>query len=298
MDHTAGKMRSPLQPLITVHLDQLGMSPETKESLLNLIDRDVERLARHPPLAAPFDYLSREFGGSEAIVLRFRAAWTLMYAAISRLDALQDGDPVDVPPHIHSPGAHYNLVFASYILSTSLLGELSERVSASRLGRLHQLWARSMLRMADGQQQDLASATSPRSFDAFDTYQRIAQAKTGATYALAFGGMATLLSEDEALQQALALVGELYGTLVQFNDDLRDAASQPNAALTLPELLRFVPLKGELPQEQLSAAFWSYLYSSYLQAAHKTLESYPSLRGAVGKLFAHVFIASGEQGAP
>jgi hypothetical protein len=270
-------------------LTQLPLRQAFVAQLAQFARTEPEQLRQHPPIAAMFATLSAVLPSAEHITSAFREAWTLMYAAIGRLDALQDGDPISAPPEVATAGAHYNLVFASYVLAVSLLDELATQVPDDRLRRLQRLWNDCMLRMADGQQHDLASGTVPLSFESLAVYQQIAQAKTGATYALAFGGLATLLTDDLTLVDALTQVGEIYGTLVQYADDLRDAVDQPNSALTLPELLPFIPHTFELSPAQLAAAFWSYLCSSYLGAALDTLAAYPAIYDAISTLFAAVF---------
>ena len=71
-----------------------------------------------------------------------------------------------------------------------------------------------MLRMAAGQQRDLIFSVDDVAHMSLDEYQQIAVAKTGATFALAFGGTATLLTDDMELVETLAAVGEVYGTLL------------------------------------------------------------------------------------
>ena len=282
--------------MIHTHIDArlacLGLRPEFAVALTQLVAVDTSHLEQHPPVAAMFATLAAALQAPAPVLTPFRAAWTLMYATIGRLDSLQDGDPIATPPLVASVGAHYNLVFASYILATSLLDELAEEVPAARLLRLQRWWNDCMLRMADGQQHDLESGTEERSFDALAIYQQIAQAKTGATYALAFGGLAMLLTDDNELVASLTQIGEIFGTLVQYADDLRDAVTQPYPALTLPELLRFLPLDTAHQPEQIAVAFWSYLYPIYLQAAIGALSHYPSLQSQIGDMFAEVFLTS------
>jgi hypothetical protein len=259
------------------------------EQLTELLRPDVEQLRQHSPIVAMFATLSAVLPGPEPTAEAFRDAWTLLYATIGRLDSLQDGDPIRKLPQVETVGEHYNLVFASYVLAASLLDDLTTQVPNDRLARLQRLWNDCILRMAGGQQHDLASGTVLLSFDALAPYQQIAQAKTGATYALAFGGMATLLSDDCELIERFTQVGEIYGTLVQYADDLRDAASQPNVALTLPALLRFVPQSSNLTPQQLALAFLSYVYKSYRGAVLDVFASHPNARDAVAALFDAVF---------
>jgi hypothetical protein len=277
---------------IATRLASTRLRPAFIEELTQLLALEVVQLQQHPPVVAMFAMLSTALQAPAAVLEPFRSAWTLMYASIGRLDSLQDGDPIEVPPQLASLGAHYNLVFASYLVATSLLDDVAEEVPDARLRRLQRWWNDSMLRMADGQQHDLTSADESRSFDTLAVYQQIAQAKTGATYALAFGGLAMLLTDDEALVDGLAQVGEIFGTLLQYTDDLSDAISQPNTALTLPELLQFLPLDSARQPEQIAAAFCSYLYPIYLRAALDALGDYPALHDQVTALFAAVFIAS------
>lgn len=280
-----------MPPSIATRLTSTELRPEFVEGLTQLLALEVGQLQQHSPVVAMFATLSTVLQAPAAVLAPFRAAWTLMYATIGRLDSLQDGDPIKAPPQLASLGAHYNLVFASYIVAASLLDDLAEEVAAARLLRLQRWWNDCMLRMADGQQHDLASADEPRAFDTLAVYQQIAQAKTGATYALAFGGIAMLLTDDETLVAGLIQVGEIFGTLVQYTDDLSDALSQPNAALTLPELLQSLPLEGSRSPEQIATAFWSYLYPIYLRAAREALDGYPRLGDQITALFAEVFTA-------
>jgi len=276
-------------PLRLTRLTQLPLRQEFREQLAELVRPQVEQLWQHPPIMAMFVTLSAVLPKQEQTAKLFADAWMLMYATIGRLDSLQDGDSILVLPRVATVGEHYNLVFASYVFADSLLDDLAMHVPEGRLYSLQRLWNNCLLRMADGQQQDLASGAAPRSFDTLAVYQQIAQAKTGATYALAFGGMAMLLSDDRELADAFTQVGEIYGTLIQYADDLRDAATQPNAALTLPALLPFIPHASALTPPQIASAFWSYVYGSYHNAALDLLAPYPNERDAVAALFTAAF---------
>jgi hypothetical protein len=213
-----------------------------------------------------------------------------MYAAITRLDQVQDGDPTHAPlPIAMTPAAQYNLIFGFYLLATSLLDELTPSVAPHRIAQLRRFWTDSMLRMAAGQQRDLAFAAPIAAHVSFDDYQQLVQAKTGATFALAFGGTGMLLTDDQQVIEALILVGEIYGTLVQYSDDLADAAQQPNATATLPRLLSRLPLSQSIA-ELGPAAFWSYLYRQYRAATAAALAPLsPPAQQAVLTLFAHAF---------
>jgi hypothetical protein len=282
---------------IAQRLAGLALHEGLARRLADLASHDAAQLWAHPHLAPLFPSLQAAFDGDEALVQAFGAAWTVMYVAICRLDHLQDGDPM-ADPLPGAAGAQYNLVFALYVLAESLLDDLAALVPAARLLRLRRFWSDTLLRMADGQQRDLELAgVAPDDFT-LDDYQRIAQAKTGATFALAFGGLALLLSDDETTIAALTYAGEVYGTLIQYGDDLHDAPSQPNPTLTLPLLLRAHPQLGvEADPDRILATFWAHLVASYVQAVQQVLAEQPErIRQQLDVLFGRVFGLQQAQG--
>lgn len=97
------------------------------------------------------------------------------------------------------------------------------------------------------------------------------------------------MGDDLLVIEALILVGKIYGTLVQYSDDLADAAQQPNATATLPHLLSHLPLSQGIA-ELGPAAFWSYLYRQYRAAAAAALAPLsPPAQQSVLTLFTRLF---------
>lgn len=263
---------------------------EMARTLTDLITRDAAQLGAHPHQAPLFPALQAALAGDTAVFDILQAAWMGLYVAICRLDHLQDGDPESEPlPALGTMGAQYNVVFAAYVLAESLLDDLAPLVPAARLLRLRRFWGDMLLRMAGGQQRDLQGDAA--GLDDLDTYQQIAQAKTGATFALACGGAAILCTDDDAIIAALTYAGEVYGTLIQYGDDLHDAASQPNLTITLPRALRDHPMFArDDDQEHILATFWSYLLTSYCQAVQQALANQPArIQQHIGELFTQVF---------
>ncbi|NJO83973.1 MAG: class 1 isoprenoid biosynthesis enzyme [Blastochloris sp.] len=279
-------------PTIPQRIAGLDLDPEVARTLLQVSRDDTARLATLPHLAPLFPALGAALGHDPESIAGFRAAWLLLYAAISRLDHLQDNDPMEHPlPAVGAVGAQYNLVLAMYVLANSLLDELASAVPASRLIRLYRLWNDLVLRMAHGQQRDLQLGTTALSGGAadLDAYQQIAQDKTGATFALAFGGTAILLTDDAATIATLTAVGESYGTLIQYGDDLRDAAQQPTHAATLPAVLRRLPHFAD-PSQQHLHAFWSYALTTSVAAVQERLAEHPArMQTHISALFTQVF---------
>lgn len=278
--------------LVHRRLATIPLHPDTVAALEQLIRVDTLDLARQVDFAAIFTTIQAALAGDPERVAVFRAAWNLMYTAICRLDDLQDNDPVDHPLPVTGPtGAQYTFVFACSLLATGLLDELTPSVPAERALRLRRLWTDSLLRMADGQQRDLtADAQRPPSLD---DYQALIQAKTGATFALAFGGTALLCTDDQAIVEALTAVGEIFGVLVQLSDDVLDAAEQSDAVATLPQVLRRLPLAAGHPDPpELAYTFWRMTLPAYRAAAAQILAQSrlpASAQQAVMELFGRAF---------
>jgi hypothetical protein len=230
--------------------------------------------------------------GEAQQITPFRIAWGFMYAVTVRLDHLQDHDPVVDPLPTDQPNAQYNLIFAYYVLATSLLDDLSPpAIPAHRILRVRRLWSDMVLRMASGQHRDLTIRPGSVNDAFLEYYQLIAQAKTGSAFALAFGGTATLLSDDVQFITTMTLVGEIFGALVQYNDDVLDAAAQSNPTLTLPGAFHHAyPLSGLAPNEHTASAFWAYIYQAYRAHITQLIKDVPSdLQAGILLLFANAF---------
>jgi hypothetical protein len=253
-------------------LNAVEMLPELRDGLEQMVTFDAVSIARVSHLGV-IQALQGIFGLHSDHVAPFDAAWSLMYAAISRLDHLQDGDPVEHNlPTINDQAAQYNLVFGYYLLATSLLDTLPpQSIPTHRILRLRHLWSDLMLRMASGQQRDLLKNHTLTDELSLDYYQEIAQAKTGASFALAFGGTAILYSDDESIIEALILVGELYGTLLQYSDDIRDKVEQTQSDITLPNILNLTRIN----QDFTLPGFLSHIYHSYREIVVQELSVIP-----------------------
>jgi hypothetical protein len=249
---------------VAQRIQHVALLSELRTALQQMVKSDEERVSRHPHWGAVIPSLQRLLCGTDVRLEAFAAAWSLMYAAIVRLDHLQDGDPVDDPlPTNEQPSAQYNLLFSYYILATGLLDLLSpDHIPASRILRLRTFWTDTMLRMASGQQRDL-TVNGPACDSPLEYYQQLAQAKTGATFALAFGGTAILLTDDTQTIDTLTLVGEMYGSLLQYSDDLLDETTQPNPTLTLPQALTLVRPAHASDNVHTPAGFGAYVYRAY-----------------------------------
>ncbi len=236
-------------------------------------------------------------GGSNASVQEaFAAAWLTLIAAVRRLDHLEDGDehPVWSPPTPHI-GVQYNRLIGYMFVASSLLDDIDLcAVAPHRVQAVRRLWHDSLVRAASGQQRDLDAMAADQAIDArldLDEYQQIAQAKSGALFRLAFGGAALLATDNEALCVALGNAGEVFGTLLQYSDDLRDAADQPTASVSLPILYNAAArMSGlNLPPHDIQG-FWLRVYNAYGSYLKTVLTPCgPTIARGVRKLFADTF---------
>ncbi len=262
---------------VNQRLTTVAISPALHHVLLEMVDQD-DPLADHN-WAIIIPTIACALGATDkALVQPFALAWGTLNAALRRLDHVQDDDARSVPlPTVPVIGAHYNLLLSYYLLATALLDTLDgDSIPPARLLCLRQWWADCLLRVASGQQADLEVVQDDQQgAELLTQYQHVVQAKTGALFALAFGGTARLLTDDVEVITVLSEVGEVYGMLVQYGDDVRDADEQVNRAVTLPHAYAASRQRStQLPVNDVHA-FWHYIYMSYMQQVEYALAPLP-----------------------
>jgi hypothetical protein len=89
----------------------------------------------------------------------------------------------------------------------------------------------------------------------------------------------------------MTLVGEIFGALVQYNDDVLDAAAQSNPTLTLPGAFQQAfPLSGLAANEHSASAFWAYIYQAYRAHVSQLIKDVPpDVQAGILFLFANAF---------
>lgn len=255
-------------------LQDVDGHPSLITPLAGLIQRDLVTLERGSHWGWVIPQVQQALGDPDDLAGPFRVAWGLMYSVSRRLDQIQDQDPTDDPLPGSTASAHYTLVLAYYVLSHSLLSQLnSVAIPPTRILRLQQFWSDLMLRTASGQYADLISSEPSLLEQSADNYQRIIHAKTGSAFALAFAGVGALLRDDDAQIQALLAIGDFFGALIQYGDDIVDQDEQPNTSLTLPRLLASKPHSTGAPLSQLAAS----IYSAHQERLAELLQAFPTL---------------------
>lgn len=230
-------------------------------------------------------------------VAPFLDAWRTLYTVTLCLDHLQDGDALHDPwLEGLAPGLQYHLAFSLYIAAQHALSTLdAQAIPASRLGRLQRFWASSVAQLASGQYDDLTltrATLEARGAVPLDTYELLAAQKTGATFALAFGGIAILATDDEAQIAALSNAGTVYGMLLQYRDDLFDSVDQERQpeAMTLSRALLAAHPALAAHGPGAVHAFWESIYSGYAQALGEILAPLPAAtRGVYTRLLHRSF---------
>ncbi len=284
-----------IRELVDQRLRAVMVLPEFRAALTELAEQDEEAALIQPEVHSFLQTLYLRLGGTDArSVQPFVGAWVLLRATISRLDHVQDGDTDETQLQADSSVASlYNAALAYYVLSTALLDELETKsIPAARLFRLRRLWADNLLCAASGQQRDLGYAKfGGVEHSGLEHYQQAAEAKSGTVFALAVGGVAALASDDTLVIQACRCIGHVYGTLLQFSDDLLDASQQTRAVLTLPQIYTTTRGVDPMASRQELSIFWrQYIYPAYLTQVEQALKELPhTARTDVLQLFAVTF---------
>lgn len=278
---------------IMQRLHRASLLPEACSALAHLVASDwlsaqIPRSGRRVPGVVVCIYTTLS-GAPAHAVQPFLDAWLTLYASLIHLDHLQDEDTNNVIASIApTPPVQYNLVFAYYVLAMALLDDLDPAlVPVARQLRLLHRWNTSMLTTASGQQRDLVPGSPDGNQLSLDHYQQAIQAKAGVIYGLAFGGAAILATDEEARIAALTQIGAVYGTLLQWKDDLLDVSQQAAVPLTLPN--RYAAARQnaavELPPHTVDD-YWHFLYHQTYIALRPTIDSLP---GAIQTVLHHLF---------
>jgi hypothetical protein len=275
---------------------------ELQAALEQLLQRS-KGVAPNPIWLDAITQIGATLNGDPRSITQFLEAWCALYTLTLYLDHLQDDDPLGEPwLEALAPSLQYHLVFSLYIAAQhTLVGLESRAVPAPHIVRLQRFWVTSVARLANGQYQDLTFAATddePPHRSPLKHYEDVAAQKTGATFALAFGGVAILATDDEAAIAALSAAGTIYGMLVQYHDDLLDNIHQDHqpTAPTLSRALLAAHPDLAVHGERSAHIFWATIYASYAQALERVLAPLPAAtRAAFTELVQQSF---GELSAP
>lgn len=179
------------------------------------------------PLHALTGWCCQAAGGQPAWAESAAAAWMLLYASAHLFDSVQDGDPPDRWWRSLGSGAAINVACGLLSSAWAVLAEIRSAWGRS----VQQDFARTVLQMGSGQHQDL-TVQQPR----LDAAWAIAEAKSGAFFALACRSGARIAGADPATIQRYGEYGTNLGLMIQLADDAADlrAAPESNQLPVLP----------------------------------------------------------------
>jgi geranylgeranyl pyrophosphate synthase len=178
-------------------------------------------------------------GGRPQQAEELASAWVLLYLAANIMDSVQDGDP---PQHWwveHGPGMALNTATGLYFSASLLLSRMQAHPQLGESARyVAEEFYRRFLVMCSGQHADLI-ATRP----SLEQFWRLAEAKSGAFFAMACWGGARLAGAGGGRLQAYENLGNHLGVLVQIADELAEVlpASPDGAHGQLKGLGRSLP---------------------------------------------------------
>lgn len=175
-------------------------------------------------------------GGQAAWADPVSAGWLMFYAAAHLMDCVEDCDKLDPWCAEGGPGLALNAATGLYFSACLALQKLTNRpvLDGAQLSAA-ELVLRPFLVMGSGQYADFAGPPA-----GLEEYWRVAEAKSGAFFALACQAGASLASSDPAVLEGFRQYGQNLGVIIQILDDLADFRDlrDDQRALTTDELQR------------------------------------------------------------
>lgn len=192
------------------------------------------------PLASLAGWCSQAAGAAPEDADPVSAAWLLLYASAHLFDSVQDGDPPDEWWSALGSGAAINVACG---LLTSAWAILSD-IEAVWIRPVRTDFSHTILRMGSGQHLDL-TASQP----SLDTAWRVAEAKSGAFFALACRCGARVAGARPAEVDLFGKYGLNLGLMIQIADDASDLQAAPEA-FQAPALPVAYSLETASPRER------------------------------------------------
>ena len=192
------------------------------EAILQVVQAEKEEDASFVLLPT---WICKAVGGDRRRAVPVAAAWCLLHTAALLLDDVEDQELDYMAWPSMSPAQAVNaatgLIFASQ-MAWAHLGRLG--VDGALSLSLQEIFGHTILQACVGQDLDLAA-------DAFSLgdYWQVAEAKSGALFALACRGGAMLGTTDRQQVESSAEFGHNLGVLIQISDDFNGVWNAPGA---------------------------------------------------------------------
>jgi len=146
------------------------------------------------------------------------AAWGLIYLAAHIMDSIEDGDPIISCLADCASSEAINLATGLYATSGLIFSDmLRDGIQNSVVNDIRDHFHRTILEMCSAQHLELTSEELN-----LEQYWQVAEAKSGAFFALACRSGARLGTEDPTILSAFHNFGFHLGILIQITDDAKD----------------------------------------------------------------------------
>lgn len=205
-------------------LEKIEISPDYRERIHSLVSRFLNAQFHHDETRTPYILLPSlcccACGEPPERSIGVSIAWFLLQISASLLDKVEDHEllPDLLVPCDASIVA--NLTTGMIFVAQWILGHLElDRVDAGTAWDIQRAFHETILTVCSGQHLDLMANTPDLA-----TCWQIAEAKSGAAFALACYAGARLATSRSDTLDAFLRFGRDLGTLIQINDDLEDIA--------------------------------------------------------------------------
>lgn len=203
-------------------LTEIDISEDFEEKMMILVDKHLTAQFDHADDRTPFVLLPslccQACGGTAEKATGVSIAWFLLQVSANLLDKVEDHELSSLKFANSDAGIITNLTTGMILVAQWILNHLEmDQVDAGTAWDIQRAFHETTLSVCSGQHLDLSENEPDLS-----TCWRIAEAKSGAAFALACYAGARLATNRSDVLDAFTQYGRELGTIVQIDDDLED----------------------------------------------------------------------------
>lgn len=207
---------------LNLALSSLDLETSYRSLLLSVGQGYLKAQVQHykaclPPIQIPFLCCKANSGDPKRAV-GVATAWFLLQVAAHLLDKVEDHELEMVGQHLRKQGVSTNLSTGLIFVAEWVLNHLEmDCVDAGAAWDIQRAFQETVLSVCSGQHLDLSLASPD-----LTTCWKIAEAKSGAAFALACYVGSRVATRDSQRLRTMEAFGRHLGTIVQVSDDLKD----------------------------------------------------------------------------
>ena len=206
-------------------LGKINIADDYRERMLILVSENLKAQFVHADARTPFALLPslccQACGEPAERVTGVSIAWFLLQVSANLLDKVEDRELASLPSAPNDASIITNLTTGMILVAQWILNHLElDRVDTGTAWDIQRAFHETTLSVCSGQHLDL-STNEP---DLSACWQ-IAEAKSGAAFALACYAGARVTTNRSDVLDAFTQFGRDLGTMVQIDDDLEDLAN-------------------------------------------------------------------------